>query len=118
MVKIVKGGTYNKYLSRGKAASYKRPVELGVRSFIRWVITTGLKENGFKSYQDLIDFVKLYDGCKPLKISRSSVSQLKTQLEHKTIKNNTVPRLPEVLKFFEYARQRLPSFDSESLLKS
>jgi hypothetical protein len=75
-----------------------------------------LQENGFKSYNALVAFVKGFKGCKNVRISKSSISLLKTQLQYKEIKKNTVPRLPEVVAFFDYVKQRLKNFDGESLL--
>lgn len=116
VVKLVKSGTYNKYLSKSKGSAYKRPVELGVRAFVRWVLQQGLQDNGFKNYNALVDFVKGCKGCKNVRLSKSSISLLKTQLQYKEIKKNTVPRLPEVMAFFDDVKQRLPHFDGEWLL--
>jgi hypothetical protein len=116
VVKLVKSGTYNKYLSKSKGSAYKRPVELGVRSFVRWVLQQGLKENGFENYNALVEFVKGFQGSKNVRISKSSISLLKAQLQYKAIKHNTVPRLPEVVAFFDYVKRHLKNFDGESLL--
>lgn len=117
-MKLVKTSIYNKYLSRPGGRAYQNPVELGVRAFVRWLIINKLLGVEFNTYPDIIDFVKrgIPSGSN-VRISKASISNLKSRIEFTHSLENSVPNLPEVKAFFEYVEKHIPRFEGKKLLK-
>ncbi len=115
-VKITKTSTYNKYLSKSVGCHYKKPVEIGVRAFVRLLILNNMMEKEeFSTYNKIVEFVKATTP-KQVNISVSSISKIKSRLNSTHILANSVPRLPEVTSFFEYVEKHVPNFKGEELL--
>ena len=78
------------------------------------------KNDLFNTYDKIIKFVNDYARENNIKrgvrISKPSLSQLKTNSKLTSQIDNIVPNLPEITSFFEYVEKRVPDFKAEDLL--
>lgn len=112
----------NPYMQRSpvkKVSStlYRNYLEIGVRNFIKGYLATepqfGLAGTEFKWYNDLITFIYGFNQTKIIKISKQSVSKLKTRKSM----IRPVPNTRENIAFAAYVKSHLPNFDVQSFLK-
>nr|CAA73185.1 DNA polymerase [Cryphonectria parasitica] len=104
---IHRKNVYNKMTSKAGSSKYKSDLDLAIRNFVKGCVKDPIGYNltAFKSYSDLIDFVKNYK--KDYRISKTSISNLKNR--KMVVKG--VPRNPDTLAFAEYVKEKFPSFD-------
>lgn len=109
---------YNKNTSRRRVSVYKSYLEVGVRNFIKGYLSSepcfGLLGHEFKFMKHLISFINGFESTKDLKISLTSISNLK----HRRIIIKPVPQTKENKAFAQYVKSRLPHFDVSSFLKN
>lgn len=102
-------------VAEGKAASSfaanKDYTDLAIRNFLKGLLSIPPKYNlvnDFKSYSEIIDFIKNYK--RKIRISKSSLSNLKNR--RMVIK--AVPRTKETERFTEYVKTRYKNFDDKT----
>lgn len=97
---------------------YRNFIEIGVRNFIKGYLADdplfGLKGIEFNNYESIILFIKGFDLTKSVKISKSSISQLKSR----PVIFKPVPRTIENINFAEYIKGKFPYFDISNFLKN
>lgn len=95
--------------------SYKSHIETAVRGFVRAVLFNrhGMSADLFNCYEDIIKFVKSHKSCSLVKISKSSISHLKSLDSI----SRTVPRTVENEEFVAYVKKSFASFDPDSFFK-
>lgn len=117
LLSIVNTKDYSKILSKPGSQSYKRYIEVGVRSFIKGYLCEpplyGLKKSDFDCYQDIIDFVKGYEPAQCVKLSRQSISNLRNR--RMIVKN--VPRIKDIELFVDYVKTKINHFDPDLFFK-
>jgi hypothetical protein len=117
VLKVVNLNDYNRILSKPGSSSYRRYVELGVRSFIKGYLLDeplyGLKKDDFKRYQDIVDFVKGYEPAKSLRVSQDSISKLR----HRKMLIRNVPKIRETKEFANYVVGKIPHFNVNLFIK-
>jgi len=90
---------------------------LGVINFIKGYLAKvpcfGLKGTEFKRVNDLISFIYGFESAKELKLTNTSISNLK----HRKIIFRPVPKTFENIAFTNYVKSKLPYFDESSFLK-
>jgi hypothetical protein len=102
---------------------YKSNLELGIRAFIKDVLNNrnGVNISMFNGYRGLIDFIHkfLFETDQKLKraLDSSYVSQIKMRSLNKVQKPKMVPRLPEIIKFFNYVQTTFADYDTALVLK-
>lgn len=92
-------------------AANKDYTNLAIRNFIKGLLSIPPKYNlvnDFKSYSEIIDFIKNYK--RKIRISKSSLSNLKNR--RMVIK--AVPRTKETERFTEYVKTRYKNFDDKT----
>jgi len=102
---------YYKYDSTSKSYKYRNTKSIAIRSFIRGLLASPPKFNlcnDFTSYQEIIDFIRVYDPS--FKITKAMISNLKNRNPIPQL----VPRDDETLAFVEYIKGRYPLFDESS----
>ena len=96
---------------------YKNYLEVGVINFIKGYLAKvpclGLKGTEFKRVNDLISFIYGFEYAKELKLTNTSISNLK----HRIITFRPVPKTVENIAFTNYVKSKLPYFDESSFLK-
>lgn len=119
---LTKGGIYQKSTGVKSLNKYKSYLELGVRSFIKDVINNrnGLNITMFNGYKGIIDFIReyLYESGQKLKrtLNSSYISHIKLRSENKVSKPRMVPRLPSIMKFFDFVKERFVDYDTSLIL--
>jgi hypothetical protein len=102
---------------------YKSNLEIGIRAFIKDVLNNRNSVNisMFNGYRGLIDFIHkfLFETDKKLKraLDSSYVSQIKMRSLNKVPKPKMVPRLPDILKFFEYVKETFAGYDTSLIFQ-
>jgi hypothetical protein len=108
---------YNKQNTNRSKSKYKSKIEIGVRCFIKAYYssnyTFGLKRNEFKHIKDIIAFIYGHQPTKAVKITMSSISNLK----NRKLVWKPVPNTDENIAFVEYIKFHYPDFESEKFLK-
>ena len=108
---------YNKQNTNRSKSIYKTKLEVGVRCFIKAYYSTnetfGLRRDEFKRMRDLITFIYGHKPTKGVKISMSSISNLK----NRKLVWKPVPNTDENLAFAEYIHHHLPHFQKDKFLK-
>lgn len=103
-------------LGKSKAV-YKTCLDVGVRCFIKGYLSKipcfGLKGNEFINYLDIITFIHDFDQAKDIKLTRQSISKLKTRQSIL----RPVPRTRETVAFSAYIKANIPHFCEDSFLK-
>lgn len=103
---------------------YKSNLELGVRAFVKDVVNNrnGVGVTKLKTYSELKDFINkyLFVGGLSLQstINSKYISRLKISSLGKVPKLRMVPRLPDILKFFDYVKGTFPDYDPTLVLKT
>lgn len=96
---------------------YRSYIEVGVRNFIKGYLAKepcfGLKGTEFKGYKELISFIYGFDQSDGVKVSKSSVSHLKSR----RLILRPVPRTQQNIDFVRYIVSKIPYFSTESFLK-
>jgi hypothetical protein len=96
---------------------YRSYSEVGVRNFIKGYLSSppcfGLKGNEFKYYSDLISFVYCHYKTNEVKLSRQSISNLRSR----QLILRPVPKTKENKSFAYYLKSKIEYFDVESFLK-
>lgn len=109
---------FNKNNTNRAKTPYKTNLEIGVRNFIKAYYSQnenfGLKVGEFKYYKDIISFISGYSQTKGIKLSSTSISNLR----HRKLIWKPVPRTNENLAFVEYIKQRFPDFKEDQFLKA
>lgn len=101
--------------SNQTSKSYKSYIETSVRAFVKACLTDnddcryGIPKNYFKNYKEIINFINKHELAKDVKITESSISQLKNR---RSI-SRTVPRTKENESFVEYLKLTFSNFDSD-----
>jgi hypothetical protein len=119
---ITRGTAYQRNTSLRSNNKYSSNLEIGIRGFLKAVLSGehGLSLNSFTGYRDLIDFVHKFVFSSGYKLRRaidsSYVSQLKMRIKGKIRKPYQVPRLPGIIAFYDYVKERYPSFDPSLIL--
>jgi hypothetical protein len=115
---LTKGGIYQKVTGVKSINKYKSYLELGVRTFIKDIVNNrnGLNMSMFNGYKGIIDFIRkyIYETDQKLKRSLDSsyVSQIKMRSLNKIPKPRMVPRLPVIIKFFDYVKATFVDYDT------
>lgn len=95
--------------------NYKSYIETGVRAFIKACLSKsdsvryGIPVDLFDSYNSLIEFIYGYEEARIVKLTPSSISNLK---DRKTIAR-AVPRTRETELFIEYIKTKINTFNSD-----
>lgn len=93
--------------------NYKSYIETGVRTFVRACLSDdnrmGLPKNIFPNYRDMIEFINGHPVTSPVKISKSSISNLKSR---KPLNIMSVPRTEENEVFVAYIKEHFETFDA------
>jgi len=109
---------YNKNTSFRSGKVYKSYLVVGVRNFIKGYYSTepcfGLKGTEFKRVNDLISFIYDFYSTKGIKVSNSSISNLKKR----KIIIKPVPNTKENVEFAHYVKVKIPQFDEGLFLKN
>ena len=107
---------YNQSTSKTFKNAYKNYNDLGIRNFIKFLLSTPPKLPAIalelNTYEKIIDFIHGYDP--KFRVSKSSLSNLK----HRKMIFNQVPRTTETIKFCDYVKSRFPKFDESVFFKS
>lgn len=115
IAKVHRVNLYNKQTSVLSGNKYKDNTDLAVRNFLKGVLSKppkyNIREDEFGGYDELIRFIKNYDGN--LKVSKSSLSNLKNR--RNIIK--LVSRTKESVKFVEYVKLRIKDFNEEEFFE-
>jgi hypothetical protein len=96
---------------------------LGVRTFVKDVVNNrnGVGMTMLKSYSEIKDFINKFlfdtDLSPKRTINSKYISRLKISSLGKVPKLRMVPRLPDILKFFEYVKGTFPDYDVNKILK-
>lgn len=105
------------YTAGGVGKVYKSTIETSIRAFIKAALSDserfGIPENKFKTYNSIIEFVHGYDDAKSVKLTKTSISNLKCR---KTI-SRSVPRTRETEGFVDYVKGKISTFDGNSFFK-
>lgn len=122
-IRILKSSVINpvyvKGLSTGQSKVYKTHLETCVRGFIKACLAKdiwnryGIPIDQFNSYKSIIDFVKSIGNTDFIKISKSSISNLK----HRNSIARTVPRTDENEAFMKVVKERIPEFNTDLFFK-
>lgn len=108
---------FNKFLSRRKGSFYKSFLEVGVRNFLKGYLSKepcfGLRGNEFKRVKDLIAFIYGFTPAKELRLSFSSISNLK----YRKIIFRPVPNTKENIAFSKYIKSKISYFEESLFLK-
>lgn len=111
------GKRYDKTTNQKAGSLYKNLPEIAVRVFIRDVLSNdpqlGLSKNDFKTYGDIIQLIKGCSATACVRISKSSISQLK----NKSSVNRTVPRNESSEVFVKYVKNIYPAFKDSEFFK-
>lgn len=89
--------------------------DLAIRTFIKGLFSSPPKFNlvyDFKSYSDIIDFIKFYK--RNARISKSGLSNIK----NRKIVMRTVLRTEETERFVEYVKTRYKNFDDQTFFSA
>ena len=96
---------------------YRTYLEVGVRNFIKGYLSRepcfGLRGTEFKGYRHLIEFIRGFYPTNEVKVSKSSVSHLKSR----SLILRPVPLTAQNVEFVKYIRSKIPYFDEDSFLK-
>lgn len=110
--------TYDKNTHTSISTSYKNTLETAIRTFVRGYLSEdplyGLKKGDFDNYSDIIHFIKSFKTSVSIRLTKSSISNLKTR---KMIKK-TVPFTDINREFAEYVRERFPHFSTDDFFKN
>lgn len=109
---------FKKGFSRGGLQkSYRSRVETSVRGFVKACLSDtnryGIPEGLFASYKDLIAFVYEFVSPQDVKLTPSTLSNLK----HRKTISRTVPRTPENDAFINSVKKTIPSFEDEAFFR-
>lgn len=114
--KITINKPYTKTTTRRGGSVYKTYLEVGVRNFIKGYLSKEpcfcLTGSEFPSIKALISFIFGFMPTKGLKISKTSVSNLKLR----RIILRPVPNTKENKAFAQYVKYHIPHFDMTSFL--
>ena len=97
---------YSRNLSSSDSGKYRNALDLVVRNFVRALLKDfcGLDSKTFKTYSQLVKFLKEYDN--KIVISENVISQLKRRGGF-----CKVPKTPEGEAFVGYVKVKFPNFD-------
>jgi len=98
-------------LSKDLKVANKDYTDLAIRNFIKGLLSIPTKYNlvnDFKSYSEIIDFIKNYK--RNIRISKTSLSNLK----NRKMVIKAVPRTNETERFTEYVKTRYKNFDDKT----
>jgi hypothetical protein len=120
---LTRGSLYQRNTSLKSISKYKSYLEIGVRTFIKDVLNNrnGMTFSMFTGYKDLIGFIDKFLYETDIKIKRrldsSYVSQIRMKSTNKVPKPKMVPRLPEIIKFFDYVKTTFGQYDTSQILQ-
>ena len=98
---------------------YKSFIETSVRGFVKACLSDnvnnryGIPIDQFNSYKSIIDFIYNYEPAREVKLSYSSMSNLK----HRNTISRTVPRTPENEGFIAYVKDNIVDFKTDLFFK-
>ena len=112
MAKLPRTKQYTINSGSAYASKYKNSQDLMIRNFLRALLADqlNLKSNVFKTYKDIIDFLKGFD--KTINYSENSISQLKRR--GKFVK---VRKMQDASRFVDYILEKFPDFNHEEFFK-
>lgn len=116
--RLTRGVLYQKNTSLKSINKYNSNLEIGIRTFIKDVVNNrnGVTMSMFKGYTGIIDFIRkyLYESDQKFKraLNSSYISHIKLRSENKVPKLRMVPRLPELIKFFDYVKENYSGYDT------
>lgn len=117
LTNLIEKPVYKKGFLESQSKKYHTYIETGVRGFIKAILSKdnryGIPKDAFKSYQDIIDFIKGYEPAREVKLSLSSLSKLK----NRNAITRTVPRIPVNEAFINYVKQTFINFDDDRFFK-
>lgn len=102
-----------------QSKSYKSYIETSVRGFVKACLSDnvnnrfGIPIDRFDSYKSIIDFIHCYEPAREVKLSYSSMSNLK----HRNTISRTVPRTPENEGFIAYVKDNIVDFNTDLFFK-
>jgi hypothetical protein len=109
MSKLPKLKQYSKFSGSISDNKYKNMVDIGIRNFIKGLLTTtplfNLHQGDIGGYQEIIDFVKGFDSS--TKLTPNSLAKLKGR----DISVKSIPRLKEIELFVNYIKTTYPQFN-------
>lgn len=109
---------FNKNNTNRAKTSYRTSIEIGVRNFVKAYYSLnekfGLEGNEFRHAKDLITFISGHKSTKGIKISPSSISNLK----HRKLIWKPVPPTNDNIMFVHYIKRSFPNFREDLFLKS
>lgn len=111
---------YNKNVSgRSESKTYKSVLDSAVRTFLKGLLAKnplyGLEKHReeFKTYNDIIDFIRGYEKAERISLSKSSLSHLR----NRKMIIKALDRTAEVEDFVVYLKSRLSHFNDEDFFK-
>ena len=101
----------------GSGKKYKSTIETSVRGFIKAALSDsdrfGIPKDQFQTYNDIIKFIRGHDAAKNVKLSKTSISNLKCR----NAIARTVPRTDETEGFIKYVTKTITTFDIDRFFK-
>lgn len=116
--RLTRSSSYQKNTSVRSINKYTSNLEIGIRAFLKDALTgqNGIDMSYFTGYRDLIDYIHKFVFSSGYKLKRaldsSYLSQLKMRSKDKVFKPYMVPRLPGITSFFDYVKERFPTYDT------
>jgi hypothetical protein len=108
----------------GGLSSYKSFLELGVRNFLKYLLSDqlNLDHKAFKNYKEIVKFLNGFNeyndvlGKSRLSVKENYVATIKRRGFKNTTKK-VVKRTVETLKFVEYVKNKFPNFDDSKFFR-
>ena len=108
-----------KGIASSQSKSYKSYIETSVRGFVKACLSDnvnnryGIPIDWFSNYKSIIDFIHSYEPAREVKLSYSSMSNLK----YRNTISRTVPRTPENEGFIAYVKDNIIDFKTDLFFK-
>jgi hypothetical protein len=117
--KILTKTIYSRYTTKTSNKGYKTVLESAVRTFIKGLLAEkpmfGLDQHRdqFKTYKDIIDFVRGFEKTKKISLTKSGISNLR----HRKLMIKPVDRTPDIKDFIDYVKSNLGNFKEDEFFK-
>ena len=101
----------------GGGKGYKSTIETSIRGFIKAALSEseryGIPKEEFRNYNSIIKFIHEYEPAHIVKLTKTSVSNLKCRV---TLPR-AVPRTKETEGFIEFVKSRISTFESDRFFR-